>query len=290
MKKKSIFLILSFTLILTMNLTTEVKNTSNKQTSSISTAIQESQENRITIKETKQSESKITALSSKAPIVYKKGDRGTAVKTIQQKLNKFGYKLAVDGIFGSATHNAVTDFQKRRKLKATGIVNADILKRLDEKPAAATIYKPPTSTSASTKASAEKYVNGMNLPSKTKYFIWVDLKKQKVNVFSGSNKKWTLIKSFTCSSGKASTPTIKGTFTVGSKGSYFIADGGARCKYYTQIKGNYLFHSVLYDNKGNRIIDGRLGIPLSHGCVRLAPENAKYIYDSIPRGTKIFIN
>ena len=33
-------------------------------------------------------------------------------------------------------------------------------------------------------------------------------------------------------------------------------------------------------------MDGRVGIPLSHGCVRLQIDNAKWIYDNIPRGTK----
>ena len=93
-----------------------------------------------------------------------------------------------------------------------------------------------------------------------------------------------------CSSGKASTPTVKGNFTVGSKGGYFIADGGARCKYYTQIRGNYLFHSVLYDNKGNYIIDNTLGAPVSHGCVRLSLKNAKFIYYNIPAKTAIWSN
>ena len=37
------------------------------------------------------------------------------------------------------------------------------------------------------------------------------------------------------------------------------------------------------------IKDGRLGINASHGCVRLALSNAKWIYDNIPRGTKVVI-
>jgi lipoprotein-anchoring transpeptidase ErfK/SrfK len=124
----------------------------------------------------------------------------------------------------------------------------------------------------------------------TSYFIWIDTTHQRVNVFKGSNRKWNLVKSVVCSSGKASTPTVKGNFTVGRKGAYFIADGGARCKYYTQIKGNYLFHSVLYDNKGKHIIDNTLGVPVSHGCVRLSLENAKFIYNSIPTKTAIWSN
>ena len=39
----------------------------------------------------------------------------------------------------------------------------------------------------------------------------------------------------------------------------------------------------------SKIIDGRLGINASHGCVRLSIENAKWIYDTIPSGTKVIV-
>ena len=39
-----------------------------------------------------------------------------------------------------------------------------------------------------------------------------------------------------------------------------------------------------------RIIDDRLGEALSHGCIRLAPENAKWIYDNILDGTTVVIH
>lgn len=35
--------------------------------------------------------------------------------------------------------------------------------------------------------------------------------------------------------------------------------------------------------------DGRVGIPLSHGCVRLEIANAKWIYDNIPAGTHVVV-
>ena len=62
------------------------------------------------------------------------------------------------------------------------------------------------------------------------------------------------------------------------------------CWYYTQFYGNYLFHSVLY-NRGSmtKIQDGTLGKPVSHGCVRLDINNAKWLYDNIPNGTKVVI-
>lgn len=34
-------------------------------------------------------------------------------------------------------------------------------------------------------------------------------------------------------------------------------------------------------------MDDRLGMNLSHGCVRLATSNAKWIYDNIPTGTTV---
>lgn len=69
----------------------------------------------------------------------------------------------------------------------------------------------------------------------------------------------------------------------------YVFGHGYSCYYYTQFYNDYLFHSVLY-NEGTRVVqDGRLGQHLSHGCVRLAIENAKWIYDNIPCGTKVVI-
>ena len=100
---------------------------------------------------------------------------------------------------------------------------------------------------------------------------------------------WKLINTFSCGSGKAETPTVTGYFRVGIKGLNFKTGTDTApvyCKYFTQISGNYLFHSILYDKSGN-VIDGNLGAVESHGCIRLALENAKYIYDNIPIGSTI---
>jgi lipoprotein-anchoring transpeptidase ErfK/SrfK len=222
-------------------------------------------------------------------VSYGLGSRGEEIKAIQQKLNKYGYKLVTDGIFGIKTHKAVLNFQKLNGLTVSGVVDAGTQRKLGIEPKAST-SPAATDVDLKTKEEIENYINNQSFPSSTSYFIWIDLKKQNVRIFSGSNNNWKLEKSMLCSTGKATTPTIKGNYSVGSKGSYFIADGGARCKYYTQINGNYLFHSVLYNNSGTRIIDGTLGVPVSHGCVRLAVENAKYIYDNIPKGTAIWSN
>jgi len=134
-----------------------------------------------------------------------------------------------------------------------------------------------------------QYVNSNNFSSETNYFIWVELKTFKVNIFKGSINKWTLVHSYLCTIGKKSTPTPKGTYTIGIKGLYFGVNKGYKCWYYTQFKGNYLFHSIIYNLDGS-IRDGRLGMALSDGCIRLTKENAKWIWDNIPKGTKVVIS
>ena len=50
------------------------------------------------------------------------GSKGSDVTTLQTALNKLGYGLGVDGIFGPKTEAAVRDFQKKKGLDVDGIV------------------------------------------------------------------------------------------------------------------------------------------------------------------------
>ena len=127
----------------------------------------------------------------------------------------------------------------------------------------------------------------MGYSSSTSYLLMVDRAAHKVGVFRGSKGNWTNLYFWDCTTGAPSTPTVSGVFTVGIKGYYFDS-GASRCFWYTQFYGNYLFHTVLC-NKDGSIRDGRLGMSLSHGCVRLAISNAKWIYDNIPRGTTVVV-
>lgn len=136
---------------------------------------------------------------------------------------------------------------------------------------------------------AVTFVNSAEFSSKTEYFIWVDRENFKTNIFKGVRKNWSLIHSYECTVGKASTPTPKGIYNIGIKGLYFGVEKGYKCWYYTQFKGNYLFHSIIYNLDGS-VRDGRLGMALSDGCVRLAKENAKWIWDNIPKGTEVYIS
>lgn len=127
--------------------------------------------------------------------------------------------------------------------------------------------------------------------SRTKYLMVVSCKRHELRVYKGKKNRWRRIKRVPCTTGKRSTPTIKGQFTIKAKGRYFNTGSNGRCWYYTQFKGNYLFHSVIYNrnSRPNHIIDGRLGISASHGCVRLSLKNAKWVYKYMPRKTKVVI-
>ena len=130
-----------------------------------------------------------------------------------------------------------------------------------------------------------------NQDSPTNYIVIVDRAAHRVGVFKGSKYNWADAKYYKCCVGKPSTPTISGTYYIKSRGKYFDTGTKGRCWYFTQINGNYLFHSVIYDRQPSpkKIIDNSMDAAVSHGCVRLDLENAKWIYDNIPKNTKVII-
>ncbi len=81
----------------------------------------------------------------------KKGDKGTAVKQLQQRLKELGYyKSAIDSEYGTQTVNAVKAFQKKNGLTADGVAGAATIKKLNSTSAvradAATENKTESST------------------------------------------------------------------------------------------------------------------------------------------------
>lgn len=54
--------------------------------------------------------------------ILKFGNRGSEVKSLQQSLNKIGFSLTADGIFGKATENAIKTVQAGAGLVIDGIV------------------------------------------------------------------------------------------------------------------------------------------------------------------------
>jgi peptidoglycan hydrolase-like protein with peptidoglycan-binding domain len=55
------------------------------------------------------------------------------IKSVQEALNKDGYKLAADGILGKRTRGAIKEFQKKSDLKVTGRLDSETLAKLNLK-------------------------------------------------------------------------------------------------------------------------------------------------------------
>ncbi len=61
----------------------------------------------------------------------KVGSSGSEVRQIQTKLKQWGYyKGSVDGIYGTSTKNAVSDFQKKNGLSADGVAGPSTLAKI----------------------------------------------------------------------------------------------------------------------------------------------------------------
>ena len=133
------------------------------------------------------------------------------------------------------------------------------------------------------------FVNENKIKSPTDYLLVTDVKNKYTYVFKKDDGNWVNLYKWKSTVGKPSTPTITGVFFVNGRKPYFGTDE-YRVKYATRIKDGYYYHSILYDSTGSYIIDGRLGEALSHGCIRLDVNNAKWIYENIPDATTIVIH
>ena len=144
-----------------------------------------------------------------------------------------------------------------------------------------TTYLPPAEQAMTLKA--------QGYHSSTSWLILVDITQNRVGIFNGSMGNWKLQNFWLCSSGAPNSSTRVGQFTVGNKGYSFGEEHGYSCYYWTQFYADYLFHSVKYYAGTRNIMDGRLGMNISAGCVRMQIDQAKWIYDNIPRGTKVIV-
>ena len=132
------------------------------------------------------------------------------------------------------------------------------------------------------------FVNENNIKSNTGYLLITSLKNKLTYVYTYKNN-WELEYKWICTVGKSSTPTIKGIFSVGVKYPA-IGNDTSSAKYAINIVEDYYYHSIIYDKNGFDIKDDRLGVAISHGCIRLATSSAKWIYENITEGTPIIIN
>lgn len=68
--------------------------------------------------------------TERAVKLVRHNDRGEWAKLLQACLNVNGYELAVDGIIGTKSIDALKDFQRKSKIAVDGIAGADTFKKL----------------------------------------------------------------------------------------------------------------------------------------------------------------
>lgn len=97
-------------------------------------------------------------------------------------------------------------------------------------------------------------------------------------------------KAFVCSTGVA---TPLGTFRTPERYRWKLLDGDVWGQYSTRITKGILFHSVWYYKPDPSTLSAKqynkLGTAASHGCVRVAVADVKWIYDNCPIGTTVTI-
>ncbi len=128
------------------------------------------------------------------------------------------------------------------------------------------------------------------------YYIMVNRAADTVTVYTlGPGGYYTVpFKAMICSTGRSPHATPLGTYTVTrSKKPWCYMIDGTYAQYSTQFNGQVLFHSVCYRKKDPSTLITEeynlLGSKASLGCVRLQVEDAKWIYDNCPPGTKVTV-
>ena len=218
----------------------------------------------------------------------KYGSTGSDVQKVQQRLMDLGfftYKKTTTGFYKN-TQTAVEAFQKHNSLKVTGVVDEDTWNALFNDPSVATV-------SDAAKPAFE--------PTPVPYFFEVDVANQAVKVwkYNRETKDYTdLDRCFICATGTTKYPSPLGTFTLsGRKAAHckFPTWGGGEARWWTKITDEIAFHSVLYSDSSN---DATLNVSSfnglgrrgSHGCIRMTVADAKWIYDHVAAGMKVWIH
>lgn len=141
-----------------------------------------------------------------------------------------------------------------------------------------------------------------------KYYILLDLSNQVVTVYERDEfGEYThIVRRFICTSGRTEldpedpedkgTPTPRGIWKIGARERFgkFASFANEYARYWTQIVGGNYFHSVMFAKRSVNNMKSSpynsLGRNLSHGCVRLYVEDAKWLYYYACPGTLINVS
>ncbi|MET7967134.1 L,D-transpeptidase family protein [Micromonospora sp. NPDC005305] len=193
----------------------------------------------------------VTLAAASRPML-RQGSRGAAVTTLQKRLTALHYDVGgVDGIFGPSTHHAVVAFQKLNGLVRDGIVGPRTWAALDRP----VVPKP-------------KYTH----PG---YSLEANLTRQVVYLA----RNGVVVRILDASSGKASTPTPTGNWTVQRR-----INGWRQSDLGLLWRPNYFYRGYA--------VHGATSVPThpaSHGCVRVPVPAMDRLWATIGVGTPVHV-
>ena len=213
------------------------------------------------------------------------------IKTIQRALNRKGAKLSVDGKFGPAMGNAVKRFQRKKGLEIDGIVGPKTLKALGIEDAGVYPYWHP--------CLATCFANSTNGRA-----VHLNIRSHLIEDYELREDGWHLVRVMLCATGNTKngcytdlcnvvlnrTPTPGGNIG-GGKGK-----NAWRGNFAVPITNGDYFHSVLLhkNSKGEwtygKDANSVLGKNVTHGCVRMSKDDAKWHQEFCTKGTVIVVD
>ncbi|GGR97262.1 hypothetical protein GCM10010169_47280 [Micromonospora fulviviridis] len=193
----------------------------------------------------------VTLAAASQPTL-RQGSRGAAVTQLQTRLTALRYDVGgVDGIFGPSTHHAVVAFQKVNGLVRDGIVGPRTWAALDRPVVPKPRYTHPG------------------------YSVEADLTRQVLYLAKGGS----VVRILDASSGKASTPTPTGNWTVQRR-----IDGWRQSDLGLLWRPNYFYRGYA--------VHGATSVPTypaSHGCVRVPVPAMNRLWTTIRIGTPVHV-
>jgi L,D-transpeptidase catalytic domain len=177
------------------------------------------------------------------------GARGTRVVLLQRGLRALGYPAPLSGHYGGSTSRAVLAFRKVNSLGRSGRASVGVYERVLRRRGRFRLRHPRAGKHAE--------------------FDW----SRQVLALARGGRVWRV---YHASSGKASTPTVFGSFRFYRKQPGTNSHGMLHSNYFI---GGYAIHG--YPSVPN--------YPASHGCIRVPNANARAIDAWIRLGDRIFV-
>ena len=214
----------------------------------------------------------------------KNGSSGKLVKQMQERLTELGYyEGPVSGNFQKYTTRAIKKLQTQNGLDSTGEVDETTWNLIFNDSHVVLPDATPRPTPE---------------PTPIPFHIVVDVANQVTSVYGrDENGEYTVVvRQMLCSTGKKATPSDVGDWVLNGRHAtwcIFPKWGNSYARYWTRINGSIAFHSPIYTAVSNSAMKissyNMLGKRASHGCIRLAVWDAKWIYDNIGAGTVVSI-